>query len=215
MVISAPSLAVHPDGTEIGSYALNDNEGVIYLDDAESGGINGSIALEAYRDASAAWIGTQEEAREALFSWSESRLIPDELRAQLPQGFNDLAVRNQISRLADIVVSRALLETGGVAFDKFSLSDEEDAPLAEQRADGRSSLAGSLPHNDALAAWVRYETPNLLIVDGTTTLRKRVADLDVGEECLEPANEALVFRFRSQRAAGARANRHLRAAIEW
>ena len=187
-VISGPSLDVHPDGTRIGSYALNESEGVIYVDDEVDGRINNSVLPLGYRDASAAWTGglATETATEALVSWSKSQPIPQELLDQLPENLADapLALRNQLSRLADISISRVGRQGVITSVDTYTLVDGEETPIADRRADGRSAITGSLPHNDALVAWVRYETPNLLVVDGVTSVRKRVADLEPGEVCL-------------------------------
>ncbi|MBN1444031.1 MAG: IPT/TIG domain-containing protein [Planctomycetes bacterium] len=189
-VISAPALSTHPDGTTIGTYSTGDNEGYIFIGDMNSGGIPGSGGRLLYRDADASFIAGAAQAEIALVSWTRLAStidlnLPEDTGARRILLENDLSLRNEVSRRADIIISPVYKDSiqtwqmGGMTYPQFAVSDEPGDE--DYTADGRSSIAGSLAHGDALVAWVRYETPAMLIPDGTTTVRRNMADVEPGE----------------------------------
>lgn len=65
--------------------------------------------------------------------------------------------------------------------EKVDLIDTLADPPSTWRADGRPSVAGDLSSGDALVAWVRYDTPDFMVQDGTTQTN---VPCPQGETCL-------------------------------
>ncbi|MBI4601567.1 MAG: IPT/TIG domain-containing protein, partial [Planctomycetes bacterium] len=171
-VLSVTSTAVSPDGlTTI--HCLVDEEGqarIAINDEPALASPLGGIVLV---DPSAAFVSNDA----ALVAWTASFTseAPD-LATEGPLTEAEmLAQLNRVFTQKEIVITPVTRIAGTwVLWDAFRVADVSDggpASTLSRRADGKADVAADLAAQDALVAWVRYETQDVLIQDTVQPMR--------------------------------------------
>lgn len=174
---SAPSMAISPDG-HLTLSALHeeflDEEPTnwasrVRVEHDETGEV-GDMLLSDRRgeleDPAAVFVSNDT----ALVAWTRSfRELAGDIRFPPPGELPDPEEVNRVARTLEIVVYRVHRGVDRWITDfNFWLMDDAAFPT-DLRADGKASIAaGSEGTGEAIVAWVRYETPDLLLTTGET-----------------------------------------------
>jgi hypothetical protein len=174
---STPATAASPDrSTVIDAWITDDGMAQLFLkvngtrqmiNGVDTLGIPSFNVVGKFRDPSVAFVANDQ----ALIAWSRS------FTEDAPNADTDtLAGMNHLAREDEILVTA--LAKDPVSSERWYVPSiyrvhdrtDEIPDRANWRADGKAALAGDPTHGEAFAVWVRYETPDFLIDDGTKTL---------------------------------------------
>ncbi|MBI4603120.1 MAG: hypothetical protein HY721_14270 [Planctomycetes bacterium] len=167
----APSTALSPDGkTAIDCWIADDGTARVQINSSPNTVPYfpfGPNVLEL-RDPQAVFLSNAK----ALIAWTASTyyLAPGYPFRSPQDTAEQVAQSNALLAQEEVAVSPV---TYGVSWSIGSgilISDGIARDPSERRADGKAAVAADLGSEEALVAWVRYETQEMLVIDGTKTL---------------------------------------------
>jgi hypothetical protein len=173
-LLSVPATAVSPDGSQLFKLYYNKSLDTISATistlqpDGSVRNENLSIlAAEVTRpgpvDFSATFVRSDRVLLAVGATYREESTVPLPLPAEVVP---PIAQLNELKAQDEVVLCRLGLASGVIESTVFRLADPPAtvAP-ADRRADGRPSIAGNARFEDAMVAWVRFESRDF-IVDG-------------------------------------------------
>ncbi len=96
------------------------------------------------------------------------------------------------------LVRRPLVRNQGLLVPGSPFTISDTLPQPARRADGKPAIAADVPAGNALVAWVRYGTPEMLILDGVTDLPEAQANPPPGGRLSGPIGERRLTGNRGQ-----------------
>ncbi len=160
---SAPTTVISPDGeTTIDAWVEDDGFARVYVNGAPNTLPGGTDMLGHYRDPAAAFLSDTT----ALIAWTQ--YVPSESGLTLPIAHPTLEQRNLLAASEEIMVVPVTKEPMGweLGSGRRVTDDPAVTPFADRRVDGRPTIAADLMAEEAIVAWIRYETPEFLHQDG-------------------------------------------------
>ncbi|MBN1422675.1 MAG: IPT/TIG domain-containing protein [Planctomycetes bacterium] len=169
---SAPATAVSPDGqTTIDAWIQDTGYALVYVN-GDPDELPDGPPLGAYIDPAITFVSNEA----ALIAWTRD-YSKEESGLTLPLPNATIEQRNTASACKEVVVTPVIwreVRPGQWAWtvgEPVRLSDVPGEVAPEEKgADGRAAIGADLTAGEAFIAWVRFDTPDFLVEEGTKSL---------------------------------------------